>query len=135
MGRIVNANLEQDMKDTNWFVDKVRGSDSYAQNLYAALCNNAFQKLDVVPILKDEAWGCTWRYAGGIVADILCKGDYMDWYCSGIRSDLNDIDYEGALAQGFDLAKYVPESVITDEIRNDLRQLGWIVKEDYYNDC
>ena len=124
-------NLERDMKDAKWFVDKVRASESYAQNLYAALCNNAFQKLEVIPVLKDEVWSCTWRYAGGIVADIRCEGDYMVWYCSGIYGDPKEIDYAAAETQGFDLKKYVPESTITGEIRADFEQLGWIVVEDY----
>lgn len=124
-------NLERDMKDAKWFVDKVLASESYAQNLYAALCNNAFQKLEVIPVLKDEVWSCTWRYAGGIVADIRCEGDYMVWYCSGIYGDPKEIDYAAAEAQGFDLKKYVPESTITGEIRADFEQLGWIVVEDY----
>ena len=127
-------NLERDMKDAKWFVDKVRASESYAQNLYAALCNNAFQKLEVIPVLKDEVWSCTWRYAGGIVADIRCEGDYMVWYCSGIYGDPKEIDYAAAEAQGFDLKKYVPESTITGEIRADFEQLGWTVVEDYYDD-
>jgi hypothetical protein len=134
MERMMDSNLERDMKDAKWFVDKVRASDSYSQNLYAALCNNAFQKLDVMPVLRDEVWSCTWRYAGGVIADIRCEGSYMDWYCSGIRGDPKEIDYESAAKQGFELQKYVAESVITDEIREDLKQLGWYVVEDYYDD-
>lgn len=113
--------LERELKDTRWLVDKVRSSDSYAQNLYAALCNNEFQKLEVMPVLKDEVWSCTWRYAGGLIAGIRCKGDYMDWYCSGMRF----APEEGFLENGF-----VPESVITDEIKQDLKSLGWAVVED-----
>jgi hypothetical protein len=126
-------NLEQDLKDARWLVDKVRSSDAYAQNLYAALCNNAFQKLEVVPILRDDTWSCTWRYAGGVVADIRCKGDYMDWYCSGIQGDPEEIDYAAAEAQGFEIQKYVSESIITDEIRQDLKLLGWTVIKDYHD--
>ena len=126
-------NLEQDLKDARWLVDKVRSSDAYAQNLYAALCNNTFQKLEVVPILRDDAWSCTWRYAGGIIAGIRCEGDYMNWYCSGIRGDPEEIDYAAAEAQGFEIQKYVSESIITDEIRQDLKLLGWAVIEDYYD--
>ena len=126
-------NLEQDLKDARWMVDKVRSSDAYAQNLYAALCNNAFQKLEVVPILRDDAWSCTWRYAGGVVAGIRCEGDYMDWYCSGIKGDPEEIDYAAAEAQGFEIQKYVSETIITDEIRQDLKLLGWTVIEDYYD--
>ena len=114
-------NLEQEMYDALWFKEKVRASESYAQNLYAALCNNAFQKLEVMPILKDEAWTCSWRYAGSIVATIRVEGDYLDWYCSGIKgTDLN--------------SEYVGESYVTDEIREDLKRLGWGVIDDYYGE-
>lgn len=127
-------NLEQDMKDAKWFVHKVRATESYAQNVYAALCNNAFQKLEVLPVLRDEIWSCSWRYAGGIVALLRGEGDYMDWYCSGIRGDPKEIDYAAAEAQGFNLGQYVPESIITDEIRHDLEQLGWVVVDGYYDE-
>jgi hypothetical protein len=51
------------------------------------------------------------------------QGDYIDWYCSGIRNDDGyDPDLNIAFPNG-----YVPESVVTDEIRADLQQLGWIV--------
>jgi len=130
----MTPNLEQDMKDAKWFVDKVRATESYAQNVYAALCNNAFQKLEVLPVLRDEIWSCSWRYAGGIVALLRSEGDYMDWYCSGIFGDPKEIDYAAAEAQGFDLGRYVPESVVTDEIRQDLELLGWVVIDDYYDE-
>ena len=130
----MTPNLEQDMRDAKWFVDKVRATESYAQNVYAALCNNAFQKLEVLPVLRDEIWSCSWRYAGGIVALLRGEGDYMDWYCSGIRGDPKEIDYAAAEAQGFDLGRYVPESVVTDEIRQDLEQLGWVVVDSYYDE-
>jgi hypothetical protein len=42
--------------------------------------------------------------AGGIVADIIKDGNYLDWYCSG------------------------NESFVTDEIKLDLMMMGWIVK-------
>jgi hypothetical protein len=116
-------NMEYDLVTTDWILEKVRASDSYAQNLYAAICNNDFQKLAVVPILTDKTWGASWRSAGGIIADMLGKGDYIDWYCSGIRNDpFYDSKKHIAYPNG-----YVPESVVTDEIRKDLKRLGWIV--------
>ena len=121
----MDHNLERDMKDARWFVDKVRATESYAQNVYAALCNNAFQKLEVIPVLTDQTWSCTWRYAGGLIADIRCEGDYMDWYCSG----MGFVGDEGHLESGF-----VHEQQITDEVREDFKQLGWVVVEDYYDD-
>jgi len=108
-------NMEYDLRSTEWILLKVRASKVYAQNLYAAICNNDFQKLDVMPILKNQTWGASWRSAGGIVADMRKEGDYIDWYCSGIRE--MDAEPNG----------YVPESVVTDEIREDLKTLGWIV--------
>ena len=111
-------NLEYDLRSTKWICDKVKASDSYAQNLYAAMCNMQFMKLDTMPILKNQRWSCSWRHAGGIVADMLEKGDYIDWYCSGIRHD------EEGITSG-----YVPEGVVTDEIREDLKKLGWIPVE------
>ena len=118
--------MEWDLRTNDWILEKVRASDTYAQNLYAAMCNNDFQKLEVMPILKEETWSCSWRYAGGIIADMRQQGDYIDWYCSGIGSGLGNGDEDGTKG-------YVGESVVTDEIRADLKQLGWIVV-DWKND-
>lgn len=111
-------NLEWDLRTTDWILDKVRTSDRYAQNLYAALCNMSWQRLDVMPILRDQQWGCSWRYAGGIIADMREQGDYIDWYCSGIGEGLGNGDADGTRG-------YVPEGVVTEEIEQDLKQLGW----------
>lgn len=108
-------NMEYDLRSTDWILEKVRSSKSYAQNLYAALCNNDFQKRDVMPILQDKTWGCSWRYAGGIIADMREEGDYIDWYCSGIRES------------GMPDNGYVAECVVTEEIEADLLKLGWNV--------
>lgn len=122
--------MEEDIVAADWLCKKVRDNDNYAQNLYAALCNMRYQQFAVMPILKDEFWSCSWRYAGGLVAQIQGKGDYMDWYCSGMGgfSALDDETAEEA-QQEFDAKKYVPEGTVTDEIREDLKKLGWIPSE------
>lgn len=109
-------NLEYDLLTTDWILEKARTSEIYAQNLYAALCNNDFQKKEVWNILADIKWSCSWRYAGGIIADMRQEGDYIDWYCSGIQHDYDT-----------ELDKFVSESHVTDEIETDLDRLGWIV--------
>ena len=114
--------MEYDLLTTDWILEKVRADDSYAQNLYAAMCNREFQKLDVIPILKNQTWSCSWRYAGGIIADMQQKGDYIDWYCSGIRNDGYQDDLDTVTPK-----QYVSESVVTEEIRDDLQRLGWVV--------
>ena len=105
----------------------------YAQHLYASICNNDFTKNDVWPILTEKKWSCSWRHAGGIIADMQEKGDYIDWYCSGIRDNkiLDDDEYQALTKEQqesyIQCKKFVPESVVTDEIREDLLKLGWIV--------
>ena len=121
-------NLEYDLRSTDWILEKVRNNDNYAQNLYAAMCNNDFIKREMWPILKDQRWSCSWRHSGGIIADMQGKGDYIDWYCSGIGSA--DQGYGVAAvkpAEDPDGRTYVPESVVTEEIENDLYTLGWLV--------
>lgn len=106
-------NMEYTMLHTEWFIEKVKKSDSYAQNLYAALCNNDFAELDDTwGILNEKWWSCSWRTAGGIVANLRNEGDYLDWYCSGIRFP-------------DDSSGTVEEGVVSDEIREDLKKMGW----------
>lgn len=128
-------NMESDLRGSDWIVAKVRASEAYAQNLYAAMCNNDFQRIDVWPVLKNETWGCSWRSAGGIVANMRGEGDYIDWYCSGIRNDLSDEEYQAMTKEQQERWLYfknnfVGESVVTDEIRADLLSLGWAVVTD-----
>ena len=124
-------NMEYDLLTTDWILEKVRTTDSYAQNLYASMCNNEFIKMEVIPILRQDPdkdyWGASWRYAGGIIADMQEKGDYIDWYCSGIGG--KNLAYDGTMTEEEWKSKtgYVPEGCITDEIRNDLQRLGWAV--------
>jgi hypothetical protein len=113
-------NLEYDLRSTRWICDSAKSTKTYAQNLYAALCNNDFQKNEVWPRLVNKLWSCSWRHAGGIVADMREEGDYIEWYCSGIQGD-PDEDW-------VDLG-HVSEGTVTDRIREDLFRLGWIVLE------
>lgn len=128
-------NMEYDLRSTKWICDKAKADESYAQNLYAAICNNEFVKNDVWPLLTDKRWSASWRSAGGIVANMIEKGDYIDWYCSGIRGDLSDEEYNDMTKEQqekylYMKTKFVSESVVTDEIRADLLKLGWIVIQD-----
>ena len=106
-------NMEHDLRSTQWICDKAKASETYSQNLYAAICNNEFAKTENTwDILKENFWSASWRSAGGIVADMREEGDYIDWYCSGMGDRIPD---------------QVPESSVTDEIRADLKTLGWLV--------
>ena len=111
-------NMEYDLRSTDWILVKVRDSDDYAQNLYAAMCNMQFIKNAVWPVLKDQRWSCSWRHAGGIIADMQEKGDYIDWYCSGIRGGYDTDESDPR-------PNFVAEGRVTNEIRADLLKLGW----------
>jgi hypothetical protein len=135
-------NMEYDLRTTDWILEKVRNSNGYAQNLYAAMCNNEFQKNEFMPRLAGRTWGCSWRHAGGIIADMREEGDYIDWYCSGIRNDapvLLDEQFaeltEDQKKYYIETKSYVGEQVVTDEIRADLKKLGWDVMPDRDDDC
>lgn len=124
-------NLEYDLRSTQWICDKAKAREEYAQNIYAALCNQSWQKNAVWPLLKGQTWSCSWRYAGGIVADMREQGDYMDWYCTGIRSGVDEADLlkmsekERARYEYYE-KHFVGEGKVTDEIRTDFFRLGWI---------
>ena len=90
-------NLEKDLLENETIKNKCRTSKIYPQNLYAAMANNRF-------FYGDKEWTCSWRYAGGIVANIVGEGDYMNYYCNG------------------------REGLVTDEVRLDLKNMGWIIK-------
>ena len=114
-------NLEYSLTISARITQKILDSRTYAQNLYAALCNNEFVQHDAYYILTETYWSCSWRYAGGIVADIRNDaGGYMEYYCSRIGGGLGNGDPDGSKG-------HVPEGVVTDEVRIDLDTLGWSV--------
>jgi hypothetical protein len=113
----MNHNLERDLYDSPYIRAKAHYNDGYCHTLYAALCNNEFQKLEVESVLTDQRWSCSWRYAGGIASKLfhdLTQEDYLRYYCSGIgRHGEPNV--------------WVEEGTITDEIKTDLLGLGWVV--------
>ena len=131
-------NLEYDLRSTKWICDKAKAREEYAQNIYAALCNQDWQRNDVWPLLKGQTYSCSWRYAGGIVADMIEQGDYIDWYCSGIRGGATEEDLAQMTAEQrekYDWYQtyFVSEGHVTDEIREDFFKLGWIPVDDNYD--
>lgn len=102
--KLATNNLEFDLRSCEWIVEKCKNSENYSQSLYASLCNNKFYKNE------ECVYSCSWRQAGGIVANLNEKGTYIDWYCSGI------------------VGSNVSEGTVTEEVKDDLLKLGWTVK-------
>lgn len=119
-------NLEYDLLTTDWILAKARASESYAQNIYAALCNMQWCRRELWPVLSEQYWSCSWRYAGGIVADMRQEGDYIDWYCSGMGGLNQEYDGEETNEEWQKRTGYVPEGVVTEEIEADFNKLGWM---------
>ena len=105
-----------DIEENPELLKKIRDNIVYAQNLYAALCNNDFIKLDPWVILNNSTWSCSWRMAGSYVADLRdCGETYMDFYCSGIGANPK-------IQTGFQV-----ENDVTREVLTDLNNIGWTI--------
>ena len=101
----IKPNLDFDLMRSDSIIEKCK-TKIYAQHLYAALCNNTFIK-------NCHTYSCSWRMSGGIVADLRnCGESYIDWYCSGIS----------------DHPELMSEGCVSDEIREDLLNLGWTIE-------
>jgi hypothetical protein len=79
--------------------ERVRTDDAFAHELYGALCNMRWRRRDT----DGEPVSMSWRYAGGVISHLACKGGcYLDYYCSG------------------------KEGVVSAPIRDTLDALWWI---------
>jgi hypothetical protein len=118
-------NMEYDLRSSKELCDKVKARDDYAQNLYAAMCNMTWQSREFWQELKGETWSASWRYAGGIIADMREEGDYIDWYCSGMGGLNREYDGDETNEQWQARTGFVTEGTVTEEIELDLNRLGW----------
>lgn len=67
--------LRVDLAADARFLDRI-GDDLFARAVYDSLCNSEYRKGD-----DRTRWSCSWRSAGGIVADLRDKGEsYIDFY-------------------------------------------------------
>lgn len=120
----MSKDAESFEKELAAIAPKLKTDDAFAQRVYAALCNQDWQRTDgqhtdecMLVIGKPPeyakgadpwcncgaAYSCSWRYAGGLIADLREKGEnYMDFYCSG------------------------GEGHVTEDVREAMKELGWV---------
>jgi len=79
------ADLERDMATSVRFGALVERSELFARLLYDALCNTLW-----VHRQTGQQWRLSWRGAGGVIARLRGTGDYMDWYCSGRKAEVDE---------------------------------------------
>jgi len=78
--------------------ERVNADDMFACELYGALCNMRWRRAGS----GGEPVSMSWRYAGGVVAHLACRGGcYLDYYCSG------------------------GEGTVSERVRAALGELGW----------
>jgi len=61
------------------FTEKLRENNDFGKELWAALANVHWSHEDDP---DDTALGHSFRSAGSLIASMLHRGHYMDWYCS-----------------------------------------------------
>lgn len=95
--------VQPDLENDLGISPRIRGlvrSELFATLLYGALCNTVWRhKATGIP------WHCSWRHAGGVVANLRCQGDYLDWYCS------------------------MGEGLIDEQVLAEIGTLGWELAE------
>jgi len=65
--------------------DEMKAHDGVCVELWCALAN-----VDWYHPEKHFAVSYSFRAAGGMIADVIERGGYMDWYCSGSYPDVSD---------------------------------------------
>lgn len=100
----IAGNLEGALKADPGFMARVKDLD-FAKAVYSAFCNREWINGE------GKRWSCSWRYAGGLVAEARGEGeDYLDFY-------LGDFAGEGGVP--------LDGPRLEAEFREILKRLGW----------
>jgi hypothetical protein len=65
--------------------EEMKANDAACVELWSALAN-----VDWYHPEKNYAVSYSFRVAGGMIADMIERGTYMDWYCSGPYPEVSD---------------------------------------------
>jgi hypothetical protein len=95
MSEQASRDLEFDLQALS---GRLRGDQSFADEMYCALCNTDWTHVD------GTTWHRSWRYSAGLVATLRGRGeDYMDFYCT----------------------RACEEGTVSDRVASAMAELGW----------
>lgn len=81
--------------------DKVKDI-KFANALYGSLCNTIWYNKTT-----EDIYSCSWRYAGGLVADLRNVGEnYLDFYCNGEEEIYHSEVYTEIEKLGYESLQY-----------------------------
>lgn len=87
---------------TNKLGSRMKRSKKFSNNVYACLCNIIWYNSST-----NDIYSCSWRYAGGLVAEIRNIGeDYLDFYCTGGEGEYNANIYKLLNKLGYKALQY-----------------------------
>ena len=96
-------NFEEDFKDDLFAqaLNKVLGNDmreeeSVCEDVWSALANVDWKHYN------GDTAGYSFRAAGDLIAAIIGKGDYMDWYCRSDAKIVKPYIYEALKEEGWE---------------------------------
>ena len=104
--------IVEELNHAEIIIYKAQNNREYADDLYCALCNNIWTK---------NGFEChlSWREAASEVAKLRDKGEYyLEFYP---HMSPRTVEVDGSTVP-------LGEGHISEEIRNDLLEIGWSVK-------
>jgi len=90
--------MEQFEKDlTELFKNRMINDKEFCKDIWAALSNVEWRNKET-----NETYSCSFRYAGGLISDIIGEGNYLDWYCSGEPGTVTEEIEEALASRGWE---------------------------------
>ncbi len=90
--------FEEDLQTV--FGEKMKVSETLCSEVWSALANIVWKNTD------GGEFSVSFRSAGGLIANIIQEGSYMDWYCSGEYAVVSEEVSAGMLTLGWTAHQY-----------------------------
>ena len=96
--KIINYEQKFDDDFRELFTKRLRENEDFGCELWSAMANVEWFHDD-----DETKTGCghSFRSAGSLIASMLVKGNYMDWYCSGPYCTVSDYIAEKMASRGW----------------------------------